>query len=105
MPQPGWEPIYGCYGMKTSSPRSAIWICRSPRPFFRDLLKDAGLVVPEDWKARVRTGSDRRLSRTASENLKLNLPVGVSIPKVLPDTQKALVDYHAPGLRALLGYA
>lgn len=73
--------------------------------YFRLLLHDAGIAFPADWKARVRTGSDRRLSRTASENLKLNLPDGVDIPRVLPDTQKALVDFHAPGLRGLLGYA
>jgi hypothetical protein len=48
-------------------------------------------------------GSDRRQSRTARENL--NLAKGMVVPDVLPDVQKRLVDFSAPGLRALLGYA
>jgi len=43
------------------------------------------------------------LSRTARENLKL--PAGVAFPAALPEQQKQLVDFHAPGLRQLLGYA
>jgi hypothetical protein len=56
--------------------------------------------MPADWRDRVEAGADRRESRTASENLNLT----VVFPKVLPDIQKRLVDFHAPGLRALLGY-
>ncbi|ATQ43489.1 hypothetical protein CSW64_14255 [Caulobacter mirabilis] len=68
--------------------------------FFRDLLTDCGVDLPEDWRERVRIGSDRKHSSTARENLK----VTVDIPETLPATQRRLVDYAAPGLRQLLGY-
>lgn len=68
-----------------------------------DLLRAAGIDRPDDWRERVITGADRKKSRTARENLKL--PEGLVFPDVLPDTQKALVDYHAPLLRSVLGYA
>ena len=72
--------------------------------FFRKLLGDSGVdPVPEDWRERVRIGSDRRQSRTARENL--NLAPGIEIPAELPAEQKRLVDVAAPGLRAALGYA
>jgi hypothetical protein len=71
--------------------------------YFAGLLEAAGIDRPEDWRDRVRIGSDRKLSRTARENLKL--PEGLAFPDTLPETQKRLVDVHAPGLRALLGYA
>lgn len=71
--------------------------------YFTTLLDAVGINVPDDWKARIIIGSDRRLSRTARENLRL--ADGLTFPTVLPDTQKRLVDYQAPGLRALLGYA
>lgn len=71
--------------------------------FFGGLLEAAGIERPDDWRERVRIGSDRKLSRTARENLKL--PGGHEFPSELPETQKRLVDVHAPGLRALLGYA
>jgi hypothetical protein len=71
--------------------------------FFASLLGDCGIdPIPEDWRERVRIGSDRRQSSTARENL--TLPTSVEIPAVLPPAQKALVDYAAPGLRKLLGY-
>jgi hypothetical protein len=71
--------------------------------FFMRLFEDAQLPkVPDDWRERVRIGADRKQSGTASENLKLG---PVEIPKVLDERQKALVDYAAPGLRQLLGYA
>lgn len=66
------------------------------------LLEAAGIARPDDWRERVVVGADRKKSRTARENLKL--PEGLVFPDTLPDTQKALVDFHAPGLRALLGY-
>lgn len=77
----------------------------SPRSetFFADLLAACGIERPDDWRERVAIGSDRKLSRTARENL--NLPEGLVFPAELPAAQKALVDFHAPGLRALLGYA
>lgn len=70
--------------------------------FFMGLLNAAGIDRPEDWQDRIITGADRKQSRTARENLKL--PAGLVIPEVLPDTQKALVEFHAPGLRKILGY-
>lgn len=71
--------------------------------FFADLLKDCSIEeLPEDWRERVRIGSDRQQSGTARENL-----AGGSrsdIPDELPDMQKKLVNYAAPGLREILGY-
>lgn len=71
--------------------------------YFRDLLDACGIALPSDWKARVLIGSDRKLSRTARENLQL--PEGMTLPPVLSAQHCALVDFHAPGLRHLLGYA
>jgi hypothetical protein len=71
--------------------------------FFASLLTDCGMgELPEDWRERVRIGSDRQQSGTARENL-----VGggkIEVPDELPDTQKKLVNYAAPGLREILGY-
>lgn len=69
--------------------------------FFRQLLADCGLDLPGDWRARVEAGADPRESRTARENLK----VTIEVPKALSDVHKRVVDFHAPGLRALLGYS
>ena len=70
--------------------------------YFMRVFEAAGLtLVPDDWRERVRIGSDRKQSGTASENL---TGEANRIPKVLTDQQRALVDYAAPGLRALLGY-
>lgn len=69
--------------------------------FFRQLLGDCGIAMPEDWRERVRIGSDPAQSRTARDNLN----VTVEIPDQLPLAQKRLVDFAAPGLRHLLGYA
>jgi len=74
---------------------------RRAEAFFGRLLADCGLELPADWRERVEAGADRRESRTASENLK----VTAEVPKVLSDVHKRVVDYHVPGLRALLGYA
>ncbi len=71
--------------------------------FFAGLLAAAGIERPDDWRERVTVGADRKRSRTACENLKL--PDGIIFPSTLPKTQRRLVDYHAPGLRTLLGYA
>jgi hypothetical protein len=70
--------------------------------YFAQLFQACGISRPEDWRERVRVGSDRRQSSTARENLK---DTGVSLPDELPIAQKRLVEYAAPGLRALLGYA
>ncbi len=71
--------------------------------FFAALLGAAGIERPADWRERVLIGADRRQSRTARENLKL--PEGLAFPASLPEVQRRLVEFHAPGLRALLGYA
>ncbi|HEX7761588.1 MAG TPA: hypothetical protein VF459_18930 [Caulobacteraceae bacterium] len=73
---------------------------RAAERFFSRLFGDCGLDMAPDWQERVLAGSDRKQSRTARENLN----VGVEIPDTLPDAQKRLVDFCAPGLRALLGY-
>jgi hypothetical protein len=68
--------------------------------FFADLLDACGIDRPGDWRERVRIGADPKQSSTARENL----TVSIEFPKELPEVQKRLVDYAAPGLRALLGY-
>ncbi len=71
--------------------------------FFAELLKDCAIEkLPEDWRDRVRVGSDREQSGTARENLAGG---GLfEVPDELPEMQKRLVNYVAPGLRAILGY-
>lgn len=68
--------------------------------FFADLLNACGIDRPEDWRDRVRVGADPKQSSTARENL----TVSIDLPRELPDIQKRLVDYSAPGLRSFLGY-
>ena len=69
--------------------------------FFRKLLDACGIDMPDDWRERVRIGSDKEQSGTARENLK---GIRMELPKTLPEGQKRLVDYAAPGLRKVLGY-
>ena len=70
--------------------------------FFGQLFADCGLGdLPADWRERVRIGSDRAQSGTARENLAGGVP---ELPDELPEAQKRLVDYAAPGLRKILGY-
>lgn len=69
--------------------------------FFADLFEACGIARPDDWRERVRIGSDRKQSGTARENL---TGIGVEFPKELPELQKRLVDFAAPGLRRILGY-
>ncbi|MBV1910847.1 MAG: hypothetical protein KUG78_16225 [Kangiellaceae bacterium] len=70
--------------------------------FFSKLLASCGIDrLPEDWKQRVRVGSDRKQSGTARENL---AGPDFSIPDELPARQKQMVEYAAPGLRNILGY-
>jgi len=69
--------------------------------FFAELLDACGIDRPGDWRARVAIGADRKQSATARENL---TGVAVDLPETLGERHRALVDYHAPGLRALLGY-
>ncbi len=70
--------------------------------FFADLLHELGMgELPADWRERIRIGSDREQSGTARENLAGG---ETNVPDELPETQKRLVDYAAPGLREVLGY-
>ncbi|MDX2237777.1 MAG: hypothetical protein NW203_09455 [Hyphomonadaceae bacterium] len=68
--------------------------------FFAELLGACGIDLPADWRERVRIGSDRKHSATAREHLSND----VAVPDDLPERQKRLVDFAAPGLRAMLGY-
>ena len=70
--------------------------------FFRDLLGACGIEAPVDWRERVQIGSDPAQSGTARENLRTG--AAPEFPAKLPETQRQLVDYAVPGLRALLGY-
>jgi hypothetical protein len=72
------------------------------KTYFFTLFEQCGIVPPNDWRERVVIGADRKQSGTARENLGGGL---TDLPDELPDTQKKLVEYAAPGLRALLGYA
>lgn len=74
---------------------------RQAELYFAGLFDACGISMPEDWRTRVAIGADRKQSATARENL----DGATDLPDELPDTQKKLVDYAAPGLRALLGYA
>ncbi|MEO8559893.1 MAG: hypothetical protein ABI439_12570 [Rhodospirillales bacterium] len=69
--------------------------------YFRELLGACGIDLPEDWRERVRIGSDPKQSGTARENL---TGVEIEFPKKIPEMQKAMVDFAAPGLRSVLGY-
>lgn len=70
--------------------------------YFAGLLRDCGIgPPPPDWRERVRAGSDRNQSGTARENLR---GLAMEVPEVLPEPQRRLVDFAAPGLRRILGY-
>jgi hypothetical protein len=69
--------------------------------YFSTLLAACGIAMPADWRERVRIGSDPKLSGTARENLS----GAIELPEQLPDKHKRLVDFAAPGLRPMLGYA
>ncbi len=71
--------------------------------YFTALLRAGGIrELPADWRERVVVGSDRKQSGTARENLS---GLSVDIPDELPAAQKRLVEFAAPGLRQILGYA
>ena len=74
---------------------------QSAEDFFAEIFEVAGIERPDDWRERVRIGSDRKQSGTARENL---TGVSVEFPSELPEMQKKMVDMAAPGLRELLGY-
>jgi hypothetical protein len=69
--------------------------------FFAKLFDACGIERPDDWRERVRIGSNRKQSGTARENL---TGVALELPAELPELHKRLVDYAAPGVRAILGY-
>jgi hypothetical protein len=71
------------------------------RDYFEDLFSYCEMPMPEDWKERVKVGSDRKQSGTARENLSGKK---FDIPKELPEQQKQMLDYAVPGLRKLLQY-
>ena len=71
--------------------------------YFAETLAFLGIdPLPDDWRERVRIGSDRKQSGTARENL---AGPASDVPNELPDMQKRLVDFAIPGIRELLGYA
>ena len=69
--------------------------------FFEQLFSACGISMTLDWRDRVMIGSSREQSGTARENL---TGISVDLPEALGPHHLALVNYHAPGLRALLGY-
>jgi hypothetical protein len=74
---------------------------RESELYFARLLDACGIAMPTDWRERVLIGADRRQSATARENLNA---IEAELPDELPEAQKRLVNYAAPGLRELLGY-
>ena len=103
--------VTGRVGIAGASFDDAFWVSYWARPktilngpeaeaYFTQLFDRCGIAMPADWRERVRIGSDRKQSSTARENLSGGQP----LPDELPDIQKRMVDYAAPGLRALLGY-
>lgn len=71
------------------------------RDYFEDLFNYCEISLPDDWKERVKVGSDRKQSGTARENLSGKK---FDIPKELPEQQKQMLDFAVPGLRKLLQY-
>lgn len=76
---------------------------REAGAYFNELFEACGIApVPENWRERVQVGADRRQSGTARENL---TGIRVSLPDQLPEKHRRLIEYAAPGLRSILGYA
>ena len=92
------------HSLKLEDLTAAVGAIETPEAerFFAGLLEACGIDMPQDWRERVRTGSDPAQSGTARENL---TGVAIELPAKLEQRHKALVDYHAPGLRAVLGYS
>lgn len=93
-----------CYPLKFEDLINAVNAIETApaEQFFNSLLDACGMDMPADWQNRVRVGADRAQSATARENL---TGVAVELPPALGPRHRALVDYQAPGLRAVLGYA
>jgi hypothetical protein len=90
--------------MKLEDLTAAVGAIKTPEAerFFAGLLEACGIDMPQDWQERVRIGADPAQSGTARDNL---TGIALDLPSKLEQRHKALVDYHAPGLRAVLGYA
>ena len=73
----------------------------SAERYFSELLSMCGIERPDDWRERVRVGSDPKQSGTARDNL---TGIKTMFPKELPQYQRKMIDFAAPGLRELLGY-
>lgn len=69
--------------------------------FFGQLLGWFGIDLPDDWRERVRIGSDRKHSATDRGRLSSR----ADFPSALTEDQKRLVEISAPGLRAFFGYS
>jgi hypothetical protein len=69
--------------------------------YFGRLFDACGIAMPDDWRARVKIGSDPARSGTASQNLSGKIS---SLPAELNEVQRRLVDFACPGLREILGY-
>ena len=71
--------------------------------YFSALFDACGISpIPANWRERVKVGADRRQSGTARENL---TGIRVELPDELPEKHQRLIEYAAPGLRSILGYA
>jgi hypothetical protein len=92
-----------CHAVKLEALTEAVKTIETAdaEAFFTGLLKACGIAMPGDWQDRVRVGADPAQSGTARENL---TGIAKELPKELGPRHRALVDYNAPGLRAVLGY-
>ena len=71
--------------------------------YFGALFDACGISpLPQNWRERVTVGADRRQSGTARENL---TGIRLKLPDELPEKHCRLIEYAAPGLRSILGYA
>ena len=71
--------------------------------YFAALFDACGISpLPQNWRERVTVGADRRQSGTARENL---TGIRLKLPDELPEKHRRLIEYAAPGLRSILGYA
>ena len=69
--------------------------------YFTALFDACGIAMPDDWRERVRIGSDRKHSGTAREHLAMHRH---DIPDQLSPTLRSQVEVAAPGMRQILGY-